>query len=362
MKKDLETSLLQGLQWCTKLLAQYPHLRSNTKVSTAINSLYEGSPRPRMSRKRKRQDPLYQPSKPFKRREAFPISSNARREISRHAISGTDSSCSSASHEASDPRTTTTQAHQSKDTTNATLQEVSQEAPHNSCDAATNTTPQEDSHRTLHGAASTHASQDNSRENPAHISHASRELSPDATSDASRETSCDPDTGPISCDHPMTIPLAVKLVHHYSQQLYEPPQRLYTEVVRSIQADIEIKDGIMRDVLKTILWKDLIETPFARQQKLVIFNLLEHMGVSEWFERQVCLAQETFHTARHRPYKPRAAATKVLDNILGDRKDQKDQRQRIHKVNSRGKVLRYSLVKHLKLGILFSPLICEDLL
>ncbi|KAL3468877.1 hypothetical protein BJX99DRAFT_97514 [Aspergillus californicus] len=207
--------------------------------------------------------------------------------------------------------------------------------PHNSRDAATNTTsheiirnpqeishtphkaanatPQEDSHKTFREAASTHAFQGKSRENPAHISHTSRELSPDATSDASRETSCDPDASPISCDHPMTIPLAIQLVHHYSQQLYEPPQRLYTEVVRSIQDDIEIKDGIMRDVLKTILWRDLIETSFARQQKLVIFNLLEHMGVSEWFERQVCHAQETFHTARHQPYKPRAAATKVLD-------------------------------------------------
>ncbi|KAL3468826.1 hypothetical protein BJX99DRAFT_100953 [Aspergillus californicus] len=117
--------------------------------------------------------------------------------------------------------------------------QVSQEAPHNSRDAATNTTsheiirnpqeishtphkaanatPQEDSHKTFREAASTHAFQGKSRENPAHISHTSRELSPDITLDASRETSCDPDASPISCDHPITIPLAIQLVYYYSQ-------------------------------------------------------------------------------------------------------------------------------------------------
>ncbi|KAL3468677.1 hypothetical protein BJX99DRAFT_242939 [Aspergillus californicus] len=165
------------------------------------------------------------------------------------------------------------------------------------------------------------------------------------------------DTSPICPEHPMTIELAVELVCYYSRQLYEPLQRLYIEVVHSIQNGTKIQDS-MEDALKTVRWEELAETSSARQHKSVIFSLLEHIAVSTWLDQQISLAEQNFRTARNKPYTTRAATTKVLDSMFG-KKDQTGQRDHLNTIRYRGNVLRDMLVSHLGLGILFSPVVWQ---
>ncbi|KAL4947490.1 hypothetical protein BDW69DRAFT_178313 [Aspergillus filifer] len=409
-EEDPETQLVRRLQWCTRMLAQHPHLWSNTKVSTAIDSLHKGS----RSRKRKR-DPLYQPSNRSKRRQGWPQLSKVLRNTSGHAPSRTDS-LSFASH---DPKITNIQAHQSempcntqevlhspREATNVTPSQVSQEEsdlqtttsqPHQSEDTsegtsdiarstqevshtseATNVTPSQVSQeasdpRTVTTQAhplediSEHSSEipRNTREvSQTHVTllqvhetqEAAQVIQEASLGEAARShVSGESDTSPICPEHPMTIELAVELVCYYSQQLYEPPQRLYIEVVHSIRDGTKIQDS-MEDALKTVRWEELAETSSARQQKSVIFSLLEHIAVSTWLDQQITLAEQNFRTARNKPYTTRAATTKVLDSMFG-KKDQTGQRDHLNTIRYRGNVLRDRLVSHLGLGILFSPVV-----
>ncbi|KAL4788946.1 hypothetical protein BDV19DRAFT_43836 [Aspergillus venezuelensis] len=471
-EEDPETQLLRQLQWCTRTLAQHPHLWSNTKVSTAIDSLRKGS----RSRKRKR-DPLYQPPNRSKRRQGWPQLSKVLRNTSGHASAGHASSgrassgtdyLSFASH---DPKKTTTQAHQSEmpcntredlhdpyEATNVSPSQVSQEAsdlqtsdlqtitsqPHQSEDTSEDTpdiarSTQEVSHTSQAANVTSsqisqeasdlqtstsqpHQSEDTSEDtlgmpcNTGGVSHTPREAENITSSQISQETSdpktvttqahpleditehsseipcntrevshthvtllqvhetqsaaqviqepslgeaarshvsCESDTSLICPEHPMTIELAVELVCYYSQQLYQPPQRLYIEVVHSIRDGTKIQDS-MEDALKTIRWGELAETSSARQQKSVIYNLLEHIAVSTWLDQQISHAEQNFRTARNKPYTSRAATTKVLDSIFG-KKDQTGQRDHLNTIRYRGNVLRDRLVSHIGLGILFSP-------
>ncbi|KAL4954938.1 hypothetical protein BDW69DRAFT_130768 [Aspergillus filifer] len=455
-EEDPETQLVRRLQWCTRMLAQHPHLWSNTKVSTAIDSLHKGS----RSRKRKL-DPLYQPSNRSKRRQGWPQLSKVLRNTSGRAPSGTDSlsfashdpkittiqahqsempcntqevlhsprevtnvTSSQISQEASDLQTTTSQPHQSEDTsegtsgitrstqevshtseaTNVSPSQISQEAsdlqtttsqPHQSEDTSEGTSgitrsTQEVSHTSEATNISpsqvpqeasdpktvttqTHPLEDISEHSPEtprntqEVSHthvallqvhetqdAAQVIQEASLGEAARShVSGKSDASPICPEHPMTIELAVELVYYYSQQLYEPPQRLYIEVVRSIRDGTRIQDS-MENALKTVRWEELAETSSARQQKSVIFSLLEHIAVSTWLDQQISLAEQNFRTARNKPYTTRAATTKVLDSMFG-KKDQTGQRDHLNTIRYRGSVLRDRLVSHLGLGILFSP-------
>ncbi|PYI18987.1 hypothetical protein BO99DRAFT_403024 [Aspergillus violaceofuscus CBS 115571] len=41
-----------------------------------------------------------------------------------------------------------------------------------------------------------------------------------------------------SCAYPITVAMAIDIVHQFSQELYEPPQHIYAEIVRSVQKDV----------------------------------------------------------------------------------------------------------------------------
>ncbi|PIG69510.1 hypothetical protein AARAC_011498 [Aspergillus arachidicola] len=165
-----------------------------------------------------------------------------------------------------------------------------------------------------------------------------------------------------SCAHPITVAIAIDIIYQFSQELYEPPQHIYTEIVRSVQEDVQIQWSDDRS------WRDIIEKSFFKAHRYVIFNLLEYIGASEWFDKQVSIAQESFLTKKHQPIKRSTAAGKVLDNIWErcnprlnnvSSKLQKAQRQRIWLQLHRGRELRSRLAKRLGLGILFSPIIWD---
>jgi hypothetical protein len=192
----------------------------------------------------------------------------------------------------------------------------------------------------------------------------SREASTDPAS-TSQEASARPADArdndcKTSCDHPITVSLAVEFVHKFSKQLYEPPGHVYAEIVRSAQQDVAVQWSDDK------VWEDTIRVSFFRSHKHTIFNLLEYIGASEWFEQQIVATQNTCKTKRNDPIQPNTAASKVLDRILGPcdtgaipemlaRGQQRRQRQRIQLQLTRGRILRNSIVKHLGPGILFSP-------
>ncbi|KAL2802111.1 hypothetical protein BJX63DRAFT_133845 [Aspergillus granulosus] len=162
----------------------------------------------------------------------------------------------------------------------------------------------------------------------------------------------------ISCDHPITIPVAINIIHEFSRELYQTPEHIYAEIVRSVQEDSQIQWSDNK------LWSDIIERSFFKDHRHTVFNLLEYIGASEWFDQQVLIARQSFLTKRNQPIQPSTAAGKVLDIILKmsdahsdniSSKIQKARRQRIWVQLYRGKELRNKLVKALGLGILFSP-------
>jgi hypothetical protein len=103
--------------------------------------------------------------------------------------------------------------------------------------------------------------------------------------------------------------MAIDIIHQLSQELYELPQHIYAEIVRSVQKDLQIQWS------DDTSWRDIIETSFFKAHRYVIFNLLEYIGASEWFDKQVSIAQESTLTKKHQLIKNSTAAGKVLDNI-----------------------------------------------
>lgn len=127
-------------------------------------------------------------------------------------------------------------------------------------------------------------------------------------------------------------------------------------------------------------WVEILEKGASSRAKLTIFNLLEYMGASEWYESQIQLTMRTTT--------PRKATTEVLNRIQlqqtqggsrsmyrvgpitmqGESRDQSPnpsssilEREREAKRKalcnqlSRGHKLSTKIVKDLGLGILFSP-------
>jgi hypothetical protein len=85
--------------------------------------------------------------------------------------------------------------------------------------------------------------------------------------------------------------VAIDIIHQFSQDLYEPlppnppttlpAEHIYAEIVRSVQDNIQIQwsdDASLRDI---------IENSFFKAHRYVIFNLLEYIGASEFFDKQV---------------------------------------------------------------------------
>ncbi|KAL3470242.1 hypothetical protein BJX99DRAFT_52249 [Aspergillus californicus] len=177
---------------------------------------------------------------------------------------------------------------------------------------------------------------------------------PHGTSHEASKT--DQDTPPYN---PLiTIPGAVDIIHKFSTPLYETPQHVYVEIVRSIQERVDIQQSDDRT------WKNIVETSFFKTQKHKILTLLEYIGASDWFDKQISTLQQSCLTKKGQPIESSTAAGRVLNNIWKEHnlhlgkipcKMQKEERARIWSQLHRGRDLRNQIVKHLGVGILFSP-------
>lgn len=403
-KLNPEAHLIYALRLCTKLLAKHPDLRLSNRVINIINEIdglcKDNRQRGLANRKRKQKDPAYRPTKPFKRVRMAPAAQRFDLDASR----GPAKFCNNTSRDKTCPETF---PRTSGDSTS--------DGPITSCDATTYGTsgatidpartspetfghPSITSHLASHGAISqlqetasepscdvtiqSHATSleasnssrrdgcETSREQAAILHAVSRE-SMVAPQEPASETSFDSLTHSLepsrdastddentSCAHPITVAMAIDIIHQFSQKLYEPPQHIYAEIVRSVQEDLQIQWSDDRS------WRDIIEKSFFKAHRYVIFNLLEYIGASEWFDKQVSIAQESTLTKKHQPIKNSTAAGKVMDNIWErcnprlnnvSSRLQKSQRQRIWLQLHRGRELRSRLAKRLGLGILFSP-------
>jgi len=133
------------------------------------------------------------------------------------------------------------------------------------------------------------------------------------------------------------------------------------------------------------MWMDILERGSIEGQKITILNMLEYMGVWEWYDSQVRSLQESGRIfSKEKPVGRKGAATDVLNEMQsgkwikslgrltledGDREtgaasDGQDsiternrglRRERIKTQLSRGRKLSTKLVKELGFGILFNP-------
>jgi hypothetical protein len=168
----------------------------------------------------------------------------------------------------------------------------------------------------------------------------------------------------------ISVSSAVILVYQLSQPLYEPPKDVYTEIVRLIQEDMTIdwsktewgdfvatlsKEELTSTAWKSTSWEKTVRRSPAKAQKQSIFNILDHIGVSEWFDHEVDRVASSTEISR------KNAATIVLDGYIGATnssatKVQQYQRKHLTNMVARGRIAR-RLTCQLGLGILFSPMI-----
>ncbi|GMG35157.1 unnamed protein product [Aspergillus oryzae] len=337
-KLNPEAHLIYTLRLCTKILAKHPDLRLSNRVISILNEIdnlcKDNRQRRLANRKRKQKDTAYRPTKSFKRARMAPATQSVDLDMSRDPTTfrtntSGDRTCPEAFPQTSgtsdDPAT-------SRDATSHTSFGPTIDTSRNSPE--TFGRPTTNSHRASHGVISrpqeptsepscnlisqSHAT---SREQAAVFDAVSRE--PMVTpQEPARETSSDSLTRSLdpshnasadgentSCAHPITVAIAIDIIHQFSQELCETPQHIYTEIVRSVQEDVQIQWSDDRS------WRDIIEKSFFKAHRYVIFNLLEYIGASEWFDKQVSIAQESFLTKKHQPIKKSTAAGRVLDNI-----------------------------------------------
>ncbi|KAL2836332.1 hypothetical protein BJX68DRAFT_37115 [Aspergillus pseudodeflectus] len=401
-KLNPEAHLIYALRLCTKLLAKHPDLRLSNRVINILNEIDNLCNDNRQgglaNRKRKQKDPAYRPTKSFKRVRMAPAAQRVELDASRDPTnfcnntsgdrtcpetfpqtSGGTSDCPATSREdtshATDatigPSRTSPETFGHPSTNNhpashGAFSHPQEPASEPSCDViiqsqatsleASNPSREDNCETSREQAAVFHAV---SRESMVAPQESARETSFNSLT-RSRESSHDASTDDenTSCAHPITVAMAIDIIHQFSQELYETPQHIYAEIVRSVQEDLQIQWSDDRS------WRDTIEKSFFKAHRYVIFNLLEYIGASDWFDKQVSIAQESFLTKKRQPIKTSTAAGKVLDNIWErcsprlnnvSSKLQKAQRQRIWLQLHRGRELRSRLAKRLGLGILFSP-------
>jgi hypothetical protein len=168
----------------------------------------------------------------------------------------------------------------------------------------------------------------------------------------------------------ISVSSAVILVYQLSQALYEPPEDVYAEIVRLIQEDVAIdwsktewgdfiatlsKEEITSTAWKSTSWEKTVRRSPAKAQKKSIFKILEHIGVSEWFDHEVARVASSTGVCR------KNAATIVLNSFIGATNSTATEVQQYHRKHltnmaARGRTAR-RLTCQLGLGILFSPMI-----
>jgi hypothetical protein len=98
-------------------------------------------------------------------------------------------------------------------------------------------------------------------------------------------------------------------------------------------------------------WLEVLERGSATNSRCIIFNMLEYMGASKWYDSQIEVAKQTVKTKQNQPVDEKRAAMHVLCRIIHEHGFLN--RKTITNQFSRGKKVRL-LVKELGLGILFS--------
>ncbi|KAL4948043.1 hypothetical protein BDW69DRAFT_177197 [Aspergillus filifer] len=326
MKLKPELRLIRALQFCAELLAQHPDLRASNKVTRAIGSLCENNHRHAPARRKRRlNSPAYQPGKRLKHRNDV-----------------------SNSHRARQARLTSVQG---------TSYQTSRGPPihnHETSHDDSNIRQNEPLHNATTSAMETSTTEEQALPHALGASDTNTTSAMESSSEAF-ETGQDD-----LCDYHITVPVAIDIIEKLSQELHETPRHVYAEVLQLVQGDVE---GSSDSV-----WRAIIRDSFFRDQKKTIFNLLEYIGASEWFDRQVSITQDSCRTKKGQPIQATTAAGKVVDsiwersNMYPDHicgKTEKAQRKRIWLQLHRGRRLREKIIKRLGLGILFSPKIWE---
>ncbi|RAO71511.1 uncharacterized protein BHQ10_007523 [Talaromyces amestolkiae] len=96
-------------------------------------------------------------------------------------------------------------------------------------------------------------------------------------------------------------------------------------------------------------WLEVLEKGSATSRRCIVFNMLEHMGASKWYDGQIEVAKRTVLTKQKKPVDEKGAAMHVLGRITNE----PSKRKAISNQFSRGKRVRL-LVKELGLGIILS--------
>ena len=74
-------------------------------------------------------------------------------------------------------------------------------------------------------------------------------------------------------------------------------------------------DGSDPDGLK---WMEILEAGTGEHRKRTIFVLLEYMGASEWYNKEIERVQPTLYTKKKQPVDRKGAAIHVLNTMLTD--------------------------------------------
>lgn len=65
------------------------------------------------------------------------------------------------------------------------------------------------------------------------------------------------------------------------------------------------------------MWMRVLEAGEFENQRVTISNMLDYIGASEWYERQIRLSQATVRTKRNKLVDRRGAASHVLNRMQG---------------------------------------------
>jgi hypothetical protein len=156
----------------------------------------------------------------------------------------------------------------------------------------------------------------------------------------------------------ITISEAVGIIRGFSKQLHATPREIHIEIVRFVREGVEMQQSDIRT------WKNIVRTSFFKTQKHKLFTLLEYIGATCWFDKQVLILQQSSRTKRGQPIDSKTASGRVLDDLWVEYnpdsenilcKMTKKERGRIWTLLYRGRELRNQVVKQLTLGVLFFP-------
>ncbi|KUL81946.1 hypothetical protein ZTR_10981 [Talaromyces verruculosus] len=154
-----------------------------------------------------------------------------------------------------------------------------------------------------------------------------------------------------------TVHQMVDIVHLLNRYQTDLPRTVHQRILQSLQTTREsIMDSSAQRWSDGRIWIKVLERGSATNRRCSIFNMLEYIGVSKWYDGQIEYAKRTVRTLENKPVGERGAAKHVLDCIT--REHSLLNRKTIINQCSRGKRLR-ELVKMIGLGILISPKIWE---